>query len=209
MHFGHLITYKFKMSRLFYFWGSFFVLVVCLSGCIRSDVGGTANNDFCNPKPLKPGLNRVGNMQRARYGHQSYVLNNGNVLIIGGLAFPEIYKESKQCFEPLIKAGNCGSSCNMLFMSKKVVLIDEYKLLYLDPYTGNFYQPSIEMLIKRNGFQAIKLSDTKVLIVGGFKYGDNGKQIPVLATEILDISKNKFYIGPSLLNTKLQYKSTR
>ena len=149
---------------------------------------------------------RAESMQARRADHTSTLLQDGRVLITGGMVENGVFLKSAELFDP--KTGTFSATGNM--QSNRVehtaTLLPDGKVLIAgglasrmfdglgalasteiyDPATGRFIAgPS--MSTARTGQGAVLLSNQKVLIVGG---ADNGG--PLASAEIYDPASNRF-----------------
>ena len=151
----------------------------------------------------------TGNMSVARQGHTATLLQNGNVLICGGisgyngtaLASAELYDPNTGTFTAtgsmitprlnhtatllpdgkVLIAGGQGNSAYPLSVSRSAELYD--------PGTGTF-TATADMGTRRGGHSATLLQNGTVLIAGGYDF--NGANIFISGAEIYDPFKGTF-----------------
>jgi Kelch motif/Galactose oxidase, central domain len=149
---------------------------------------------------------RGDSMQARRADHTSTLLQDGRVLITGGMVENGVFLKSAELFDP--KAGAFAGTDSMRTnrVEHTATLLSDGKVLIAgglasrtfdgpgavasteiyDPETGHFIAgPS--MSIARTGQGAVLLSNHKVLIVGG---ADNSG--PLASAEIYDPASNRF-----------------
>lgn len=161
------------------------------------------------PNPFHNVFVRVWNMNVARYGHQSVLLNDGRVLIFGGAAGnAEIYNPKTKSFKLIGKPANASGVSTMTLLKDGKVLLAGYnkKTDLFNPKTNTF-KPSGSLNYPRNYHTATLLKDGRVLIVGGERIAPNLGINDMIAeySEIYNPETQKFEIGPKLNTPRLKH----
>ncbi len=172
--------------------------------------------------PIRNIFVKAGDMHRPRAGHNAILLNDGRVLIVGGVHVgssdetAEIYDPSSNNFKIIGKTTNTYN-CGTLYKDKVFLLKDGRVILlsscdnnrkaeFYDPLTNNFSLSKDEMHISRKGdFSATLLKDGRVLITGGNDQDLN--QSTTASAEIYDPVLDKFRIIGNMNFPREQHSS--
>jgi hypothetical protein len=158
--------------------------------------------------PATNTFTRVGDMTEQRAGAQAILLQNGDVLIVGGnlnsgnapITTAELYHPSTRIFS---RAGS---------MPEGIVMpLKDGKLLFLRDSGADLYNPSTGRITSACNFStpssrygAALLPNSKVLLVGGQVDGASGPQVNT--TEIYAPAACKFAAGPEMSSNRFKLR---
>jgi hypothetical protein len=128
----------------------------------------------------------IGHLQKARYGHNSVLLNTGKILVLGGETLAPRHrigsKGDEDIYEGNVRIKKKFNDGDVIHVSVK---LDTAELV--DPKTGESTLLPNPMLIPRSGSKPILLKDGRVLVMGGITTGpDNKDQFKEPSIEIFD-----------------------
>jgi hypothetical protein len=152
------------------------------------------------PSGIPGTLIQAGSMNAARACHITVLLNNGKVLIAGGMERDGVYLDSAELFDPATGQFTPTGRLTIPRACPTATLLPDGKVLLaggstrqyhasaeiFDPITETFTSTG-SMAIRRGGHTATLLPDGKVLITGGF----DGSDYHVIA-EIYDPANGTF-----------------
>ena len=169
-------------------------------------------------RSVEPGrIVRAESMQARRADHTSTLLQDGRVLVTGGMVENGVFLKSAELFDPKRGAFAATGSMRSNRVEHTATLLPDGKVLVAgglasrtfngpgavasteiyDPATGHFAAgPS--MSTSRTGQGAVLLPNQKVLIVGG---ADNSG--PLASTEIYDPASNRFSATTSMHTARI------
>jgi hypothetical protein len=174
--------------------------------------------------PVPGGFATTGNMAAARNSHTATMLNDGTVLIAGGLAAyasgsglnsAELYNPSTGVFTSIASPLNLGVfNHTATLLNDGKVLIAGGQLAWtpadataqaevFDPVTGAF-TPTVGLTIPRQQHTATLLPNGKVLIVGGYSQSQGA----VASAELYDPMAGTFTATGSLANARYGQTAT-
>ena len=185
--------------------------VLVAGGFVEVDVNGgpisTASAELCNPTSGK--FSKTGSMTIARFSHASALLQNGMVLICGGLNYPrgndlastELYNPTSGKFGKTGSMTTARDSHTATLLSNGKVLVaggfgesgnDLSSAELYNPTTGKFSKTG-SMSTARIYQTATALQNGKVLVAGGIiGYDMFGKAIPTASAELYNPTTGKF-----------------
>ena len=167
----------------------------------------------------------TGNMVTGRFQHTATVLNNGDVLLVGGytaagynsgtpLASAELYNPTTQTFT------STAGSLNIARAQHSAVLLNNGDVLIVGGYnasggvenTAELYDPNLQTFTKltstmsagRAIFTTNVLWNSQVLVAGGSDANGN----PLSSTDIFDPATNTFSPGPTMNTARYYHAST-
>jgi Galactose oxidase, central domain/Kelch motif len=143
----------------------------------------------------------VGNMTEPRAGARAVLLQNGDVLVVGGnissdtqpTVTAELYHHATHTFS-VTGGPSAGATVLLLLKHGKVLALTGSCAELYDPSSGHFVA-SGEFLIPRGKFGAALLPDGRVLVAGGRISDTVGLRSD---TEIYNPATGKFTIGPKM-----------
>ena len=153
----------------------------------------------------------VGSMTARRAGANAILLQNGDVLIVGGdaasggehVASAELYHPSTGTFSVTGSMHSEGASVLVLLKSGKVFAVNDSGGELYDPSTGRFTVAG-NFRIAREKYGAAVLPDGRLLIAGGQIGGAWGPKSS--ATNIYDPASGAFTPGPEMSFTRFKLK---
>jgi WD40 repeat protein len=159
----------------------------------------------------KGSLHPVGPMQYPRYAHTATLLNDGKVLIVGGMEEQERSSGTAEVYDPAtgtftetgnLKHKRVGQTATLLKDGRVLIAGGSNEIFFLgalrtaeiyDPATGEFTETG-DMNIPRLGHRATLLPDGKVLLTGG-QLGDESK---TASAELYDPATGLFTRAPDM-----------
>ncbi len=153
----------------------------------------------------------VRNMTTRRAGANAILLQNGDVLIVGGddssggehVASAELYHPSTGTFSPTGSMHSEGPATLVLLKSGKVFAVNDSGGELYDPSTGRFTVAG-KLTIGRAKFGTALLPDGRVLIAGGQTGGAWGPR--TATTELYDPTSGAFTPGPQMNFSRFKLK---
>ena len=151
-------------------------------------------------------------MPEPREGAVAMPLNNGRIIIIGG--YDERQLKSTLIYDHKTASFSEGPDMNLPRWSPATVKLDDDNILVIggadthfavDAYSSTeilntstmAFSAGPSMATRRFGPAAVKLTDGRVLVLGGSCYV-GGRLVEYRTTEFLDITTNTFSPGPSM-----------
>lgn len=174
-------------------------------------IAGGASGSWCSTScylataelydPSSNTFTRTGNMTEPRAGARAVLLQNGDVLVVGGniisdtepTVTAELYRHATHTFSGT-GGPSAGATMLLLLRDGKVLALTGSRAELYDPSSGHFVV-SGEFLIPRGKFGAALLPDGKVLVAGGRVSDTPGLRSD---TEIYDPATGKFAVGPKM-----------
>lgn len=169
----------------------------------------------------KGSLHALSPMKYPRYAHTATLLDNGSVLIAGGMeernraaASAEVYDPATGAFTETgsLKHRRVGHTATLLKDGRVLIAGGSNEIFYLgalrsaeiyDPATGEFTDTG-DMNTARLGHRAILLPDGKVLVTGG-QAGDESK---IASAEVYDPVTNSFTRAPDMNSARSDHTMT-
>lgn len=166
--------------------------------------------------PQKGDFVIVGEMSEPRYNHQTVLLDDGTVLVFGGMTLSKNYEGGSytaDIYDPNTKKFTPVGNMNLLRKEFAVTKLNDGRVLITGGRVGNnsvksteIYNPKTktfekgpDMNFKRENHTSTLLKDGKVLIAGtkdGFQ-----------KSEIYDPIKNKFKIAPKMNDRMFEHSA--
>ena len=146
---------------------------------VGRDVGLLGRNLIYDPS--SEAFSEAGNLQFDRRNHKAVLLQDGRVLIIGGIAgrgpsvqTAEIYDPQTNTFSPA-GVSTIDPSVALLLPSGNVFLIRSYNgdIVLYDPATHAFSNTGYSISPRRSFATATLLEDGRVMVAGGLKWTDD------------------------------------
>jgi hypothetical protein len=161
--------------------------------------------------PSSNSFTATGNMTTARIGANAILLQDGNVLMVGGndlsggehVASAELYHPSSGTFSTTGSMHSEGASVLLLLKSGKVLAFRDSGAELYDPATGRFTVAG-NFAIARTKFGVALLPDGRVLIAGGQTGGAWGPRSST--TNIYDPASGAFTPGPEMSFTRFKLR---
>jgi hypothetical protein len=156
-------------------------------------------NDHRNTSCLK-----IGDMTLPRYGHHSFLLSNGDVLLLGGTASPEILSQDKLIFSKLKKRSDLSWVSNALQLANDLILvIESNKLIFFNPMQDNVHNVYLKRKLAGESFKSYLMSDGSVVIFPNTAYSKKNSiktaRLSILRPETAEISSGPVFSNPELL----------
>lgn len=161
--------------------------------------------------PATNSFSPVGNMNTSRAGANAILLQNGDVLIVGGddisggqhIATAELYHPSTRAFSATGSMRSGGASALVLLKNGEVFALDGSGGELYNPSTGRFTTAG-KFTIARDKYGVGPLADGRLLIVGGQIDGAWGPRSPT--TNIYDPTSGAFTPGPEMSLARFKLK---
>ena len=161
--------------------------------------------------PSSGAFTSVASMARPRAGANAILLQNGDVLIVGGeaasggehVASAELYHPSTATFSATGSMHSEGASVLIRLKDGKVFALNDSGGEIYDPSTGRF-SVAADLKIAREKFGVALLPDGKLLIAGGQIGGAWGPKSAT--TNIYDPASGAVYAGPEMSFTRFKLK---
>lgn len=173
---------------------------------------------------LAKGFLPTGSMQVARTLHTATLLNDGKVLVTGGVnisAFPT----TAELYDPATrKFSQTTGTLSTIRVSPSATLLKSGKVLVVggkggdgtqlasaelyDPVSQTFAITTGSMTSTRSYHMATLLSDGTVLITGGLDLAGDGSGTPVASAEIYDPATNAFTVTGSMSTGRFFHSAT-
>lgn len=129
-------------------------------------------------------VSAISGMRAKRAAHTATLLNNGKVLIVGGLVGEENGSKSTELFDPATNTFTPAKNMNTARAGHTATLLPNGKVLIAGGYNGDYLDsaelydpgsgkitPAGKMITARSGQVATLLKNAKVLLVGGVGTG--------------------------------------
>lgn len=181
-------------------------------------IAGGASASYCDSScylataeiydPASGTFTAVGNMTTRRAGANATLLQNGDVLIVGGEASghnatAELYHPATRTFSATGSMHSDGASVLVPLKNRNVLAFTESGAELYDPSTGHFTAAG-HLAIARTKFGAASLPDGKLLVAGGQIGGPWG--LKTATTNIYDPASGAFTSGPQMKFTRFKLK---
>jgi Kelch motif len=161
--------------------------------------------------PATSSFSPAGNMNTSRAGANAILLQNGDVLIVGGddisggqhIATAELYHPSTRAFSTTGSMRSAGASALVLLKNGEVLALDGSGGELYNPSTGRFATAG-KFTIARDKYGVGPLADGRLLIVGGQIGGAWGPRSPT--TNIYDPTSGAFTPGPEMSLARFKLK---
>jgi hypothetical protein len=184
-------------------------------------LAGGANASWCNTScylasaevydPSSNTFTLAGSMAMPRAGGNAILLQNGEVLIVGGnepsagghVATAELYHPSTRTFSVTGSMHTEGASVLVMLRNGKVFALKESGAELYDPATGQFNVVS-DGAVARTKFGAALLPDGRLLVAGGQTRGAWGPKSN--STNIYDPASGALTPGPDMSLARFKLK---
>ena len=201
----------------------------CLSAALTVFVGFATN---CSAQEKSVGvaglqatqtygkITEIGKLSEARASHTATRLNDGKILIAGGMERNGVFFNDADIFDP--KTNNFAQAKNKmsikrvshtatLLLDGKVLLVGGWSNRDVPEMSAEIYDPKTEKFTpirnanrRRSGHTATLLANGKVLITGGFDGKENLSE-----AEIFDSQNNSFTLIGKMRNARAVHTATK
>lgn len=162
----------------------------------------------------------IGKSSEARASHTATRLNDGRILIAGGMERNGVFFDAADVFDP--KTNNFARAKNKMSIKRvshtatllpdgKVLLVGGWSNRDVPEISAEIYDPKTEKFTvirnanrRRSGHTATLLANGKVLITGGFDGKENLSE-----AEIFDSQKNSFSLIGKMRNARSVHAATK
>jgi len=149
----------------------------------------------------------VGEMSTPRSDHAATLLDDGQVLILGGAASAELFDPADHAFVPTgeLNVARSGAAAVKLTNGKVLVVGGDLSAETYDPATGAF-TPTGHMHEEHGQPTATLLADGRVLVAGGIRVSGVGE---ALATaELFDPATASFAEAASMISARAEHAAS-
>lgn len=196
----------------------------------NSSITGASGPIQVAPSTSGLGFTPTGSMQQTRESHTSSLLNDGRVLVVGGMHWAETVGcslcppwqlsalSSAELYDPAKGQFTLTGSMSVRRVFHTATVLEDGKVLVAggddrysatyasaevyDPATGLFTLTAGPMITPRSGHTATRLANGKVLITGG----DNGGA--TAAAELYDPATQEFTLTGSMITPRFFHTAT-
>jgi hypothetical protein len=164
-------------------------------------------------------ITEIGKLSEARAAHTATRLNDGKILITGGMERNGVFFDDADIFDP--KTNNFTQAKNKMSIkrvSHTATLLLDGRVLIVGGWTNRLpdasaeiYDPKTEKFTfvgntqrRRSGHSATLLDDGKVLIAGGFDGQERLSEV-----EVFDPKNNSFTLIGKMLNARSVHSATK
>ena len=193
-------------------------LVTVATGCRARSVGKNVERRENKANGGGGVVSRVRSMSTRRAAHTATLLNNGNVLIAGGLGSGSgSGGGSTELFDPATETFASNSNMSVARAGHTATLLNNGKVLIAGGYNGNYlasaelYDPATKtftqtgpMTSARSGHVATLLPNGKVLLAGGVGVGWTF----LASAELYDPATNSFTATGEMLTARESHTAT-
>lgn len=165
----------------------------------------------------------MGQLNEGRSGHTATLLPNGTILIVGGVGRGWSFLASAEIFDPVTGRSQPTGPLSVPRESHTATLLTDGRVLVVgghrgrheamevyasaelyDPATRRF-QPVGHLTTARHKHDAVRLSDGRVLVLGG---ADRTDRRYYATTEVYNPVTASFETGPSMVSTRYKIQGT-
>lgn len=188
--------------------------------------GGYDGNYLASVEAFDPATGTfmdLGQLSEGRSGHTATLLPDGRILMVGGVGRGWSFLASAEIFDPIAGRSRAVEPLSVPRESHTATLLDDGRILVVgghrgrreamevyptaelyDPRTGRF-EPAGRMTTPRHKHDAVRLSDGRVLVLGG---ADRTDRLHFASTEIYHPATGSFSGGPSMTATRYKIQGT-
>ncbi len=170
-------------------------------------------NLYLSHKDFHPGFNKIPDMNFPRYGHTATLLNNGQVLIVGGQGTNgeiELFEPNSRHFRVL------DYKYPQLFVGHTATLLSNREILFLNTQGAHSYNVESQRIFPvkskmhhpRTGHTATLLKGGKVVITGGWS-SEGADAIQLDNIEIYDSKTSTFIDSGKLLRPRANHTAIK
>ncbi len=167
------------------------------------------------PTPLtEPGWSITGSMVEARTGHTGTLLDNGRVLVAGGIDAKGRPLASAELFGPATGTWTVTGTMSAARSEQRAIPLRDGRVLVLDDWRGEAevydpvaasWKPSAPMPVRRTFYTATVLADGRVLVAGG-RDPDSGE--PLASTQVFDPVRGTWTSGRPMTVARAGHSAT-
>jgi len=168
-------------------------------------------------------MQAAGSLVERRSGHTATFLSDGRILLVGGVGQGWTFLRTAELYDPTTGRSEPTGSMTVPREGHTATLLADGRVLVIgghtgrrpamevhssaelfDPKTGRF-APARTLGTARHKHDAIRLSDGRVLVIGG---ADRPDRLHYATTEIYDPGVGRFAPGPSMSNPRSKIPGT-
>ena len=188
--------------------------------------GGYNGEYLASVEVFDPSTKRFGSggsLAEGRSGHTATLLADGRVLLVGGLGRGWTFLRSAELFSPETGRSEPVDPMSVAREGHTSTLLADGRVLVVGGHTGR--RPNVQLhktaelfspksrrfertgdpAIARHKHDAIRLNDSRVLVIGGADYTD---RVHFSTTEVYDTRTARFAAGPSMANVRYKIAGT-
>lgn len=173
--------------------------------------------------PARKRFVMMGRLNEGRSGHTATLLPDGGILIVGGVGRGWSFLASAEVFDPVTGQSQPAGPLSVPRESHTATLLTDGRVLVVgghrgrreamevyasaelyDPATRRF-QPAAHLTTARHKHDAVRLSDGRVLVLGG---ADRTDRRYYATTEVYNPVTASFETGPSMVSTRYKIQGT-
>ena len=173
--------------------------------------------------PARKRFVMLGQLSEGRSGHTATLLADGRILIVGGVGRGWSFLASAELFDPVTGRSQPAGPMSVPRESHTATLLTDGRVLVVgghrgrresmevygsaelyDPATRRF-QRTAQLTTARHKHDAVRLSDGRVLVVGG---ADRTDRRYYATTEVYNPVTVAFEAGPSMVNSRYKMQGT-
>jgi hypothetical protein len=193
----------------------------------RVVLAGGYNGDYLSSvevfDPARKQFVIMGHLNEGRSGHTATLLADGRILIVGGVGRGWSFLASAEVFDPATGQSQLAGPLNVPRESHTATLLTDGRVLVVgghrgrreamevyasaelyDPTTRRF-QPTAHMTTARHKHDAVRLSDGRVLVLGG---ADRTDRRYFASSEVYNPVTASFETGPSMASSRYKIQGT-
>jgi hypothetical protein len=173
--------------------------------------------------PATQSFRAGGSLVEGRSGHTATLLPDGRILFVGGVGRGWTFLQSAELYDPQNRRSEPVGSMNVRRESHTATLLADGRVLVIGGHTGRRanmtvhvsaelfdpqsrrFEPAGTLGTARHKHDAIKLTDARVLVIGG---ADHTDRLHYATTEIYNPRSAAFERGPSMAQRRYKIAGT-
>ena len=174
-------------------------------------------------EPARKRFVMLGHLNEGRSGHTATLLPDGRILIVGGVGREWSFLSSAELFNPATGRSESVGSLSVPRESHTATLLMDGRVLIVGGHRGRreamevyasaelydpairHFQPTAQLTTPRHKHDAVRLSDGRVLVLGG---ADRTDRRYYASTELYNPVSLSFEPGPSLASPRYKIQGT-